>query len=126
MGKFSAMMAIMLLCLAQNAQADEISVTNRNCVFQGFSRTNQAKFHISTRVEGTREAARGCADHWVTVGAGKTETIAMPPLSDCTYFYCKAGCYYTVEAEGVPVVGKAGSKFMCALDWADICQCQPQ
>lgn len=118
--------AIILLCLAQHVQADEISVTNQNCVWQGFSRTNQANFHILPRVEGTKEVARGCADHWITVGAGRTETVKMPPLTECHYFYCNAGCFYTVEVEGVPVLGNAGSKFACSLDWADICQCQPR
>ncbi len=119
MCKLSTTVAILSLCLVQHVQADEISVTNQNCVWQGFSRTNQAKFSNAIRVQGTGEVARGCYDgRWITVGAGRTQTVHAPPLAQCHYFYCRGGCYYTVEAEGVPIVGKPGSKFVCSLDLA--------
>jgi hypothetical protein len=121
--KFSAIVAIFSLCLGQHAQSDEISVTNQNCVWQGFARTNQAKFSISFRVEGH---TRGCSRLLQSLDrAGRNQTVKVPPLAECNYFYCKGGCYYTVEAEGV-AFGKAGSIFMCSLDWAGVCQCQPQ
>jgi hypothetical protein len=39
---------VLSLCLAQQAQAGDfsISITNRNCAWQGSSRTNQTKFHL--------------------------------------------------------------------------------
>jgi hypothetical protein len=124
--KLSATMAILSLCLVQHVRADEITVANQNCVWQGFSRTNQVNVDILVRVRGTKEVARGCSGRWIVVAAGKTQTVHVPPLAECQYFYCRAGCYYTVEAEGVPILGDPGSKFACSLNWLDICECKPR
>jgi hypothetical protein len=123
--KFSGTLAIVSLCLAQHVRADEISVTNQNCVFQGLSRTNQVNLNISIRVRGTKEVARDCYSRWIALGAGKTQVVHTPPLAECHYFWCKAGCDYTVEAEGVPILGDPGSKFTCSLNWLDVCVCKP-
>src|ERR1700730_6816586 len=44
---FKGIIVVLLsFCLAQQAQAGSISISNRNCALQGLSRTNHTKFFL--------------------------------------------------------------------------------
>jgi hypothetical protein len=42
----STIVMVFSLCLAQQAQAGSISISNRNCAYQGLSKTNQTNFFL--------------------------------------------------------------------------------
>ena len=69
------------LCLPQQAQAGAISISNRNCVWQGLSRTIQAKFQLRG-VWGVIEKtpknvtwSNDCSSDWITLQVGRTQTL---------------------------------------------------
>ena len=155
MYKINKIVGVFALCLFQQAQAGEIAVKNWNCVWQGLSRTNQAKFRIwrwgwpAPPVMGTirgavniKELPRACSDVWITVHVGKTQTAKVVPAANERWAPPGAiepprdvagSCLYAVQAEGViigaqasPVDGQNNSRFVCRLDWAGVCQCQTE
>jgi hypothetical protein len=122
------------LCLAQQAQAGTISISNRNCAWQGFSRTNQAKFHLRGVwgvIKKTPENVTwsvDCSSDWITLHVGGTQTLQVAAwlnFDDVASMQCK----YAVEAEGAAistqyVLGEDFSKYVCEQDWFGICQCR--
>lgn len=113
------------LCLAQRAQAGEISISNRNCAWQGLSRTNQAKFRISGITPGAN-----CSGGWITLHVGRTQTLEVK-TSALDRHRQNLACNYVVQPEGNflsldGVSGKDISKYVCDLDGWGICQCKTQ
>ena len=151
MNKIRVFVGVFSLCLAHDVRAGEISVKNWNCVWQGFSRTNEVKLHIwrwgwPAPIMGSlpagvnkKELPRQCTNVWIAVHVGRTETVKVTPLANVeetlpgnTRVEPVAGsCLYAVQAEGVlfsakpmeSVNGQNNSKFVCRLDWAGVCQC---
>jgi hypothetical protein len=124
----STIVMVFSLCLAQQAQAGAISIHNKNCVWQGLARTNQAKFHVSTWRMGHFRAR--CSSEWITLRAGSTQTVQVvtriPFIGKSTRV-----CNYVVEAEGVGfsnrwVSGENNSKYACEADGAGVCQCRTE
>jgi hypothetical protein len=122
------------LCLAQQAQAGAISISNRNCASQGLSRTNQARFHLRG-VWGVIEKtpknvtwSNDCSSDWITLRVGRTQTLQVAAwlnFDDVASMQCK----HVVEAEGSSfstqfVLGKDVSKYVCEEDWIGFCQCR--
>jgi hypothetical protein len=124
------------LCLAQQAQAGEISISNRNCAWQGLSRTNQAKFQLRgvagliEKIPHPMSWPNACSSDWITLHVGRTQMIRVVSwikFDDVVGLQCK----YVVEAEGASfspqwVMGKDISKYVCELDWAGVCQCRTE
>lgn len=125
--------------LAQQALGGEISIRNRNCVWQGLIRTNQAKFHILFAGGELRDTGdnrwvhlpRHCTALWITVHAGRTQKVDVvsevgviqykPPVMSCNYYVQPEG-----TAGGTRIDGAMSSKQICELDWFGICQCRPE
>jgi hypothetical protein len=134
---FKGIIVVLLsFCLAQQAQAGSISISNRNCAWQGRHKTNQAKFHLWAFVRDPEDKppnvtfAKDCTTDWLTLHVGTTQTIQV---AEWVRYVGKVGqqCHYIVEAEGVfgsgaEVWGKDISRYVCELDWANICQCKTQ
>src|SRR5262245_3307771 len=144
MYKISIIVMVFSLCLVQQAQAGDITIKNENCVWQGLSRTNEAKFHVlqtmrrfSTDYSGPFDKlADRCTDVWLTIRAGSTGNVEVEQFFDNDSDVKTGGkvgpamdCFYSVQAEGVVggdqnVRGTKGQKFTCQLDWAGVCQCR--
>jgi hypothetical protein len=130
----STVAMVFSLCLAQQAQAGTISIFNRNCAWQGLSRTNQAKFRLRGTwglIEKTPKNvtwSSDCSSDWITLHVGRTQTLQVAEwlnFDDVTSMQCK----YVVEAEGASfsqewVMGKDISKYVCELDGWGVCQCR--
>jgi len=119
----STIVMVFSLCLAQQAQAGSISISNRNCAWQGFSRTNQAKFRISGITPGVN-----CSGGWITLHVGKTQTLEVN-ASALDSNRKNVACLYLVQPEGNflsldGVLGQENSKYVCELDGWGICQCR--
>ena len=123
------------LCLAQQAQAGAVSISNRNCAWQGLSRTNQAKFQLRGTtwfVPGKDKIPRldeQCSSDWITLHVGRTQTLQVE--TSAWIRGMKLECNYVVEPEGGFlstnwVMGKDVSKYVCEQDWIGICQCKTQ
>jgi hypothetical protein len=131
--KVIVMVLVFSLCLTGQAQAGAISIKNRNCVYQGLSKTNQTKFHIRpspqlvTTIPQNVPLANQCSDQWITLKAGSTQKILvetfMRSIGDLAM-----DCDYTVEAEGTftsPwVSGSKISSYLCEADVLGVCQCR--
>jgi hypothetical protein len=124
------------LCLAQQAQAGVISISNRNCAYQGLSRTNQTKFYLFASVGGGEDKppnvtfANACSSGWITLHVGRTQT---QQVAEWIRFVGKVGqqCRHNVLPEGAflsndQVLGKDISKYVCELDWIDVCSCRTE
>jgi hypothetical protein len=79
----STIVMVFSLCLAQQAQAGEISISNRNCAWQGLSRTNQAKFQLRgvagliEKIPHPMSWPNACSSDWITLHVGRTQTIRV-------------------------------------------------
>jgi hypothetical protein len=121
----SAIVMVFSLSLAQQAQAGSISISNRNCAWQGLSRTNEAKFRISGITPGAN-----CSGGWITLHVGRTQTLQVM-TSVLDRHRQNLACNYLVQPEGNflsldGVSGKDISKYVCELDWIGICQCRKE
>src|SRR5262245_41590663 len=74
---------VFALCLAQQAQAGEVTISNRNCAWQGLSRTNQAKIHLRgapgviERIPNPTKVPHTCSDEWITLHVGKSQFLRV-------------------------------------------------
>jgi len=134
----STIAMVFSLCLAQQAQAGEVTISNRNCAWQGLDRTNQAKIHLRgvagviERIDNPTKVPNACSDEWITLHVGKSQflhVVAWIKFDDVVAVQCK----YIVEAEGTmfgignSALGKDPfSKFVCEQDGIGICQCQKE
>jgi hypothetical protein len=114
------------LCLAQQAQAGEVTISNRNCAWQGLFRTNQAKIHLRgaagviQRIPNPTNVPNACSDEWITLHVGKSQFLSVVgwiKFDNEVAVQCK----YFAEAEGTispshTALGKDVSKFECELD----------
>jgi hypothetical protein len=121
----STIVMVFSLCLAQQAQAGSISIRNRNCAWQGLSRTNQAKFRISGFTPNLN-----CSGGWITLHVGRTQTLEVK-TSALDRHGKNLVCNYLVQPEGNflslgLVSGKDISKVVCELDGIGICQCRKE
>ena len=151
MYKISIIVVLFLFCLAPQAKAGDITIKNENCVWQGFARTNQAKFHVYQTM---RQLSRDysdpmaklpsrCTDEWLTIRAGSTVTVKVEQFYDNDsdlYTGVKVGpamdCFYSVHSEGQfleglfggdqNVRGTKGQKFACRLSGGGVCGCRTQ
>lgn len=130
----SAVAMVFSLCLAQQAQAGAVSVRNKNCVWQGLSRTNQVKIHLrgrrGSRMVSGHSTAHACTDHWMTLHAGATQTVEVVPGIRANKD-AMIVCAYHVEAEGTirPAhyfIGDKTWNFACESDSWGVCACGPQ
>jgi len=134
----STIAMVFSLCLAQQAQAGGVTISNRNCAWQGLSRTNQAKIHLRgvagviERIDNPTKVPNACSDEWITLHVGKSQflhVVGWIKFDDVVAVQCK----YIVEAEGTMfgignlALGKDPfSKFVCEQDGIGICQCQKE
>ena len=151
MYKISVIVVLFLFCLAQQAIAGDITIKNENCVWQGFARTNQAKFHVYQTMRQLSRDYSGpmaklpsrCTDEWLTIRAGSTVTVKVEQFYDNDsdlYTGVKVGpamdCFYSVHSEGQfleglfggdqNVRGTKGQKFACRLSGGGVCGCRTQ
>jgi hypothetical protein len=125
------------LCLAQQAQAGAISISNRNCALQGLSRTNQTKFFLFAFAGDHGEDKppnvtfdKDCTSEWFTLRVGYTKTLQVASWIRYVGSWATQ-CHYGVQAEGAflsndHVLGKDISKYVCELDWLDVCSCRTE
>ena len=136
--KISTVAMVFSLCLAQQAQAGSISISNRNCALQGFSRTNQTKFFLfaSAGTHGEDKPPNVPFDNdcttaeWFTLRVGYTKTLQVASWIRYVGSWATQ-CHYGVQAEGAflsndHVLGKDISKYVCELDWLDVCSCRTE
>ena len=76
--------AAQLRALVQQAQAGEISISNRNCALQGLSRTNQTNFFLFASAGDHGEDKppnvtfdKDCTSEWFTLRVGHTKTLQV-------------------------------------------------
>ena len=136
---FKGIIVVLLsFCLAQQAQAGSISISNRNCALQGLSRTNHTKFFLfaSAGTHGEDKPPNVPFDNdcttaeWFTLRVGYTKTLQVASWIRYVGSWATQ-CHYGVQAEGAflsndHVLGKDISKYVCELDGWGVCQCRTQ
>jgi len=101
----STIVMVFSLCLAQQAQAGEEKPPN--VTFD-----------------------KDCTSEWFTLRVGYTKTLQVASwIRDVGNWGWQ--CHYRVQAEGAflsndQVLGKDTSKYVCELDWLDVCSCRTE
>jgi hypothetical protein len=75
---------------------------------------------------------KDCTSEWFTLRVGYTKTLQVASwIRYANNNNWATACAYGIQAEGAflsndVAIGKGISKFVCELDWADVCSCRTE